>query len=130
MQYYCTDIIIIYDYYCIYYGTVFCSCFFTAIVCVASVPTDYKCGYLPRELTLKRGERQKLIFWNDRVYDQPPLKEDNSETINDEFLDAVNKPGDVDSNVEMIETTTEVFEENEQSETTTNIRLPEINRLT
>ena len=40
--------------------------FFTAIVCVASVPTDYKCGYLPRELTLKRGERQKLIFWNDR----------------------------------------------------------------
>ena len=33
---------------------------------MASVPTDYKCGYLPRELTLKRGERQKLIFWNDR----------------------------------------------------------------
>ena len=130
MHDYFTDIIIIYDYYCIYYGTVFCSCFFTAIVCVASVPTDYKCGYLPRELTLKRGERQTLIFWNDRVYDQPPLKEDNSETINDEFLDAVNKPGDVDSNVEMIETTTEVFEENEQSETTTNIRLPEINRLT
>ena len=130
MHDYFTDIIIIYDYYCIYYGTVFCSCFFTAIVCVASVPTDYKCGYLPRELTLKRGERQKLIFWNDRVYDQPPLNEDNLETIKDEFLEAVNKPGDVDSNVEMIETTTEVFEENEQSETTTNIRLPEINRLT
>jgi hypothetical protein len=92
-----------------------------AIVCVASVPTDYKCGYLPRELTLKRGGRQKLIFWNDRVYDQPPLNEDNLETIKDEFLEAVNKPGDVDSNVEIIETTTEVFEENEQSETTTNI---------
>ena len=52
------------------------------------------------------------------------------ETIKDEFLEAVNKPGDVDSNVEIIETTTEVFEENEQSETTTNIRLLEINRLT
>ena len=103
--------------------------FFTAIVCVASVPTDYKCGYLPRELTLKRGERQTLIFWNDRVYDQPPLNEDNLETTKDEFLEAVNKPGDVDSNVEIIETTTQLFEENEQSETTTNIRLLKINRL-
>jgi hypothetical protein len=93
---------------------------------VASVPTDYKCGYLPRELTLKRGERQTLIFWNDRVYDQPPL----NETTKDEFLEAVNKPGDGDSNVEIIETTTQLFEENEQSETTTNIRLLKINRLT
>ena len=48
----------------------------------------------------------------------------------DEFLEAVNKPGDEDLNLEIIETTTEVFEENEQSETTTNIRLLEINRLT
>merc|ERR1711997_1002903 len=64
-----------------------------AIVCVASVPTDYKCGYLPRELTLKRGERQKLIFWNDRVYDQPPTttqSEDNNvleTTTKDYFLE-------------------------------------------
>ena len=48
----------------------------------------------------------------------------------DEFLEAINKPGDVDSNVEIIETTTQLFEENEQSETTTNIRLLEIDRLT
>ena len=86
MHDYCTDIIIIYDYYCIYYGTIFCSCFFTAIVCVASVPTDYKCGYLPRELTLKRGERQTLIFWNDRLYDQPPQNEDNLETAKGQLI--------------------------------------------
>ena len=52
------------------------------------------------------------------------------ETTKDEFLEAVNKPGDMDSNDEIIETTTQLFEENEQSETTTNIRLLEINRLT
>ena len=44
---------------------------------MASVPTDYKCGYLPRELTLKRGERQTLIYWNDQGYEQPSLNEDN-----------------------------------------------------
>ena len=51
--------------------------FSTALVGVASAPSDYECGYLPREITLKRGERQTLIYWNDQGYEQPSLNEDN-----------------------------------------------------
>merc|ERR1712223_682632 len=101
----------------------------SAIVCVASAPaSNYKCGYLPRELTLKRGERQKLIFWNDQVYDQPPTttqSEDNNilETTtkdNDYFLEPVaNNSDDSTSNNEEIDiATTQPINENEEFETT------------
>ncbi len=61
-----------------------------------------KCGYVPSQVTLKRGERQKLVFWTDQNYDNPPPEElvvaepdagdqNGQETIEaDEFLAAVN----------------------------------------
>ena len=61
---------------------------------IGTTSADYKCGYLPREFTLKRGERQKLIFWSDRVYDEPPPPATESiqleMTTKDQFLEVVN----------------------------------------
>ena len=68
---------------------------------------DNKCGYVPNVLTLKRGERQQLVFWTDQMY-EPSTPET---TTKDYFLEAVNGAdgnnlGNNDEDETILETTT------------------------
>ena len=87
---------------------------------------DYKCGYLPREFTLKRGERQKLIFWSDQVYDQPPPATESSSilqleiTTQNQFLEAVNLT-DPEADTEADIQTTTLIDQDDTLEITTTV---------
>jgi hypothetical protein len=59
-----------------------------------------KCGFLPNQIYLKRGERKQLVFWTDQNYDNteaPASAVENTDDKIDIFLQAVNggvpKPG-------------------------------------
>ena len=58
-----------------------------------------KCGFLPNQIYLKRGERKQLVFWTDQNYDntEAPVPVENTDDKIDIFLQAVNggvpKPG-------------------------------------
>ena len=58
-----------------------------------------KCGFLPNQIFLKRGERKQLVFWTDQNYDntEAPAPVENTDDKIDIFLQAVNggvpKPG-------------------------------------
>ena len=41
---------------------------------------NYQCGYLPKELALKRGERKQIVFWTNEEYDDPPTTTEKMET--------------------------------------------------
>lgn len=44
----------------------------------------YKCGYLPHQIILKRGERQQIAFWSDQDYQDPvPTTTDGYEEAED-----------------------------------------------
>ena len=54
-----------------------------------------KCGLAPSEITLKRGERQSLVFWSDQKYEHVEHEQDEEQilvetTTKDYFLEAVN----------------------------------------
>ena len=57
-----------------------------------------KCGLAPSEITLKRGERQSLVFWSDQKYEHVEHEHVEHEqeqilvetTTKDYFLEAVN----------------------------------------
>ena len=67
-----------------------------------------KCGVIPNEITLKRGERQSLVFWTDQTYyeqEQDNLETTTTETTTkDYFLEAVN--GGLNDDEQPLETTT------------------------
>ena len=65
-----------------------------------------KCGVFPNEITLKRGERQSLVFWTDQTYyEQDNLETTTIETTTkDYFLEAVN--GGLNDDEQPLETTT------------------------
>ena len=52
-----------------------------------------KCGLAPSEITLKRGERQSLVFWSDQKYEHVEHEHEHilvETTTKDYFLEAVN----------------------------------------
>ena len=52
-----------------------------------------KCGLAPSEITLKRGERQSLVFWSDQKYEHVEHEHEDilvETTTKDYFLEAVN----------------------------------------
>ena len=61
-----------------------------------------QCGLVPREITLNRGGRQKLVFWTDQTFhDEEDIAEVEIETTTkDYFLEVVNggvgKPDDTE----------------------------------
>lgn len=91
-----------------------------------------KCGYVPTDVTLKRGERQSLVFWTDQNYDNPPVEQEVVETTTkDYFLEAVNagmKPVKEELQENELAETTTILQEEEDVEVTEGNYLEEIDQ--